>query len=315
RAVSALNHPNICTLHDIGRQDSLDYLVMEYLEGETLAERLKKGALPLDQTLRIAIQVAGALDRAHRSGITHRDLKPGNIMLTKSGAKLMDFGLARAAGPASGPAGTALSQTPTMTHPLTAQGTIVGTFQYMAPEQLEGKGARGGRGGARGPRAPGMDHGAGGGGARGLGAGAGAPAHDACAGGEAGALHHPAAGGLRPHQRGIRLTRRVGDLAGRADAGVRGQRYDRHRPPVAAAAGVARGARAARDRGGLVSVLVARQPLHRLLRGRQAQAHRRRRWAPAGAVRRLGRARRGLEPRWDHPVRAVRAGRALPRAG
>jgi len=139
RAVSALNHPNICTLHDVGREGDTDYLVMELVDGETLAARLEKGPLPTDALLKTAIEVAGALDRAHRSGITHRDLKPGNIMLTKSGAKLMDFGLARAAGPASGPAGTALSQTPTMTHPLTAQGTIVGTFQYMAPEQLEGK--------------------------------------------------------------------------------------------------------------------------------------------------------------------------------
>src|SRR6202158_599248 len=95
RAVSSLNHPHICTLHDVGQQDGVDFLVMEYLEGETLAHRLKKGALPLDQTLRFAIEIASALDAAHRKGITHRDLKPGNVMLTKSGTKLLDFGLAK----------------------------------------------------------------------------------------------------------------------------------------------------------------------------------------------------------------------------
>ena len=96
RSVGSLNHPHICTLHDVGHQDGVDYLVLEYLEGQTLADRLPKGALPLDQALSIAIQVADALDRAHRAGIVHRDLKPGNIMLTKSGAKLLDFGLAKA---------------------------------------------------------------------------------------------------------------------------------------------------------------------------------------------------------------------------
>ena len=97
RAISALNHPNICHLYDIGSQDNTDYLVMEFLEGETLAERLRKGPLPLNETLKIGIAVAEALSAAHRQGIVHRDLKPGNIMLTKSGAKLMDFGLAKAA--------------------------------------------------------------------------------------------------------------------------------------------------------------------------------------------------------------------------
>ena len=97
RAISSLNHPHICVLHDVGRQDDTDYLVMEHLEGETLATRLERGALPTAQLLTIAIEIADALERAHRSGIVHRDLKPGNIMLTKSGAKLMDFGLARAA--------------------------------------------------------------------------------------------------------------------------------------------------------------------------------------------------------------------------
>jgi serine/threonine protein kinase len=135
-AISQLDHPNICTLHDLGEQNGTAYLVMQYLEGETLEARLKKGALPLDQALAIAIQVASALDRAHRAGIIHRDLKPGNIMLTKSGAMLLDFGLAKATavGAAAG-----LSMLPTTPPGLTAQGTILGTFQYMAPEQLEGR--------------------------------------------------------------------------------------------------------------------------------------------------------------------------------
>ena len=136
KAISQLSHPHICTLHDVGRQDGIDYLVMEYLEGQTLAERLQMGALPLDQAVQCAIQIAGALDNAHRRGIVHRDLKPGNIMLTKSGAKLLDFGLAKASGAAIVEAG--LSMLPT-TPPMTAQGTILGTLQYMAPEQLEGK--------------------------------------------------------------------------------------------------------------------------------------------------------------------------------
>ena len=102
RTVAALNHPHICTLHDIGSQDGIDFLVMEYLDGETLAERLEKGALPLDQALQIAIQIADALDKAHRQGIVHRDLKPGNIMLTKAGTKLLDFGLSRQAKPGKG---------------------------------------------------------------------------------------------------------------------------------------------------------------------------------------------------------------------
>src|SRR6202171_1706695 len=95
KTISSLNHPHICTLYDVGHQDGIDYLVMEYLEGETLAARLVKGPLPLDQVLKYAIEIADALDKAHRKGITHRDLKPGNIMLTKSGAKLLDFGLAK----------------------------------------------------------------------------------------------------------------------------------------------------------------------------------------------------------------------------
>src|ERR1700733_11253853 len=92
RAISALNHPNICTLYDVGHQDGIDYLVMEYLEGETLADRLRKGPLPVEQVLRYGIEICEGLEKAHRGGVIHRDLKPGNIMLTKTGAKLMDFG-------------------------------------------------------------------------------------------------------------------------------------------------------------------------------------------------------------------------------
>ena len=139
KAVSSLNHPHICTLHDIGEQDGIHYLVMEYVEGETLQQRLEKGRLPLDQALEYAIQIADALDKAHRQGVVHRDLKPGNIMITKSGTKLLDFGLAKLKGDAG--AVSPLSQMPTQdpSAPLTAEGTILGTVQYMAPEQLEGK--------------------------------------------------------------------------------------------------------------------------------------------------------------------------------
>jgi len=136
RAVSSLNHPHICTLHDVGREGATDFLVMEHLEGETLLSRLERGPVPLDEMLRVAIQIADALAAAHRSGVVHRDLKPGNVMLTKAGAKLLDFGLAKGLGPASA---SDLTASPTMTSPLTAAGTIVGTFQYMAPEQLAGK--------------------------------------------------------------------------------------------------------------------------------------------------------------------------------
>jgi len=140
KTISGLNHPHICTLFDVGREGDADFLVMELVEGETLAARLTRGPLPLADTLRIGAQVADALDRAHRAGIIHRDLKPGNIMLTKSGAKLMDFGLARATGMAgSSESGeTAFTHSPTVGQPLTAEGTIVGTFQYMSPEQLQG---------------------------------------------------------------------------------------------------------------------------------------------------------------------------------
>jgi serine/threonine protein kinase len=140
RAVSALNHPHICVLHDIGQEGSTYFFVMELLEGETLATRLEQGPLSPDEFFPAAVQIADALAAAHRAGIVHRDLKPGNIVLTRSGAKLLDFGLARATGfPAA--AGSGLTQSPTLARPLTAEGTIVGTFQYMAPEQLEGKDA------------------------------------------------------------------------------------------------------------------------------------------------------------------------------
>ncbi len=138
RTIGGLNHPHICTLHDVGHQGDVDYLVMEFIEGETLSSRLLKGPLPFEQMLAYAIQIADALEKAHRKGVTHRDLKPGNIMLTKSGAKLLDFGLAKLKQAAS-PAGVPLSQLPTVQDPITAQGAIVGTLQYMAPEQLEGK--------------------------------------------------------------------------------------------------------------------------------------------------------------------------------
>src|SRR5882757_3183950 len=138
RTIASLNHPHICVLHDIGQQDGIDFLVMEYLEGETLAQRLLKGPLPLEQVLQFAIEISDALDKAHRKGVTHRDLKPGNIMLTKTGTKLLDFGLAKLNQEVA-PKDTQLSELPTANDPLTAQGTIVGTLQYMAPEQLEGK--------------------------------------------------------------------------------------------------------------------------------------------------------------------------------
>ncbi len=148
RAISSLNHPHICQLYDIGSQNGTDYLVMEFLEGETLAERLKKGALPLSEVFRIGIAVAEALAVAHRQGIVHRDLKPGNIMLTQSGAKLMDFGLAKplgmqsaSSGSVSAPSFTAAATTsgPSPLTPLTTVGSIIGTIQYMSPEQIEGK--------------------------------------------------------------------------------------------------------------------------------------------------------------------------------
>jgi eukaryotic-like serine/threonine-protein kinase len=138
KTIASLNHPHICTLYDTGHQDEIDFLVMEYLEGETLAQRLVKGSLPIQQVLQFAIEISDALDKAHRNGVTHRDLKPGNIILTKAGTKLLDFGLAKLKQEAT-PANVSLSDLPTANDPLTAQGSIVGTLQYMAPEQLEGK--------------------------------------------------------------------------------------------------------------------------------------------------------------------------------
>jgi serine/threonine protein kinase len=148
KAISSLNHPHICTLHDVGSQNGVDFLVMEYLEGETLADRLHRGALPLDEALMTAIKIAEALDKAHMRGFVHRDLKPANIMLTKNGPKLMDFGLAKPAPGLSSASGVSplTPSTPTMSvealsgsaSPLTQKGTVVGTFQYMAPEVLQG---------------------------------------------------------------------------------------------------------------------------------------------------------------------------------
>ncbi len=138
RTLSRLNHPHICTLHDVGHDSGIDYLVMELIEGETLAARLEHGPLPIDRLLALAAQIAAALVEAHRAGLVHRDLKPSNLMLTGSGVKLLDFGLARPAEPLAA-AGGAPSQAPTVHQPLTTAGAIVGTFQYMAPEQIEGR--------------------------------------------------------------------------------------------------------------------------------------------------------------------------------
>jgi serine/threonine protein kinase len=136
KTVSALNHPNICSLFDVGSLDGTDFLVMECIEGESLAQRIAKGALPTEQVLKVGTEIADALDKAHRSGVVHRDLKPGNIMVTKSGAKLLDFGLAK---PATAPVSAVTITKVAASSPVTEQGTIVGTFQYMSPEQVEGK--------------------------------------------------------------------------------------------------------------------------------------------------------------------------------
>jgi serine/threonine protein kinase/Tol biopolymer transport system component len=137
RTISQLSHPHICALYDVGHQNGVDYLVMEYLEGETLAERLAKGPLTLELTLRYGIEIADALEKAHRSGVVHRDLKPGNVMVTKSGVKLLDFGLAKALAPVS--LVSQFTALPTQAAPITREGSLLGTLQYMAPEQLEGK--------------------------------------------------------------------------------------------------------------------------------------------------------------------------------
>ena len=139
KTISQLSHPHICALYDVGHEQETEYLVMELLDGETLASRLLRGPLPIDQTLRYGVEIADALDKAHRQGIVHRDLKPGNVMLTRSGVKLLDFGLAKGIAKESGGSVTAL---PTQAQTaLTEKGTILGTFQYMAPEQLEGRDA------------------------------------------------------------------------------------------------------------------------------------------------------------------------------
>ena len=141
RVISSLNHPNICTLYDVGQDDTVHYLVMEYLEGETLADRLCRSPLPMAQVLKHGVEICEGLEKAHRCGVVHRDLKPGNVMLTKTGAKLMDFGLAKTAvvRTDSSSSLTVTMSTPMGSHPLTAEGTVVGTFQYMSPEQVEGK--------------------------------------------------------------------------------------------------------------------------------------------------------------------------------
>jgi len=141
RAISSLQHPNICTLHDVGREGEIDYLVMELLEGESLADRIAKGPLPVEEVLRIGIQIADALEKAHGAGVIHRDLKPGNVFLTDRGVKLLDFGLAKLHATAPQSSVTVLGQLPTQQNsaPLTTAGTLLGTFQYMSPEQLEGR--------------------------------------------------------------------------------------------------------------------------------------------------------------------------------
>ena len=139
RAVAALDHPHICGIYDVGSVDGTHYLVMPHLEGQTLAARLEKGPLPLDQALKIAVEIADALDKAHRQGITHRDLKPANIMLTKTGSKLLDFGLAKLTAPAGPISMSRDDAVGDVARRSTAHGTILGTVQYMAPEQVEGK--------------------------------------------------------------------------------------------------------------------------------------------------------------------------------
>src|SRR5262249_26195213 len=134
KTIAALNHPHICVLHDIGQEGGVDFLVMEYLKGITLAQKLSKGPLPQPEIVKIAVQIADALDKAHREGVTHRDLKPANVMLTENGAKLLDFGVAK-----SRDATATASDSTVDADALTGAGVIVGTPQYMAPEQIEGK--------------------------------------------------------------------------------------------------------------------------------------------------------------------------------
>ena len=139
KLISQLAHPNICTLFDVGREKGTDYIVMELLDGSTLHERLTKGPFPIEQVIQYGAAIADALDQAHRRGIVHRDLKPGNVMLTKSGVKLLDFGLARTVTPALYGGSFSEGKTFTAGAAMTAEGTVLGTLQYMAPEQLEGK--------------------------------------------------------------------------------------------------------------------------------------------------------------------------------
>jgi serine/threonine protein kinase len=141
RAISSLSHPHICALYDVGHQEGLDYLVMEYLEGQSLADRLLEGPLPLQDVLSMGAQIAEALSAAHRAGVVHRDLKPGNVMLTRGGVMLLDFGLAKmgAEPMVSDSSLTVPASTPHTQKPLTVEGTILGTYQYMAPEQVEGQ--------------------------------------------------------------------------------------------------------------------------------------------------------------------------------
>src|SRR5919199_1571465 len=137
RAVAALNHPHICALHDVGRDHGRPFLVMEYVKGETLASRLAAGPLGIRDVVRFSIQIAEALDHAHRNGVVHRDLKPANIMLTASGVKVLDFGLATLR--AAAPLRMSLEGTPTVKHPLTSERSLLGTVQYISPERLEGR--------------------------------------------------------------------------------------------------------------------------------------------------------------------------------
>jgi len=146
RAIASLDHSHICALYDIGHEGATDFLVMQYLDGETLSQRLRKGLLPTGEVMRYAVEIAGALEQAHRKGVVHRDLKPGNIMLTEAGAKLLDFGLAKrqpvslmAPPSALSPLARGTTGGPTETKSLTEEGMILGTLEYMAPEQLEGK--------------------------------------------------------------------------------------------------------------------------------------------------------------------------------
>ncbi|HEX2465113.1 MAG TPA: serine/threonine-protein kinase, partial [Thermoanaerobaculia bacterium] len=136
RTISQVRHPHLCALYDIGAEDGVDFLVMEYLEGETLEDRVSRGALPIDEVISIGGQIAEAVAAAHRGGVIHRDLKPGNVMLTRDGAKVLDFGLAKGVEARAAGAG---SQAQTVTQSLTTAGSLVGTLLYLAPEQLEGK--------------------------------------------------------------------------------------------------------------------------------------------------------------------------------